>query len=198
MNRLEESLRRVFSDLSDLNRPSALVGGLAVSARTEPRFTRDVDVAVAVRDDTDAEQLIHALQERGYRAFGLVEQAATSRLAAIRLEKAVEANDQGGDVVDLLFASSGIESEIVTAADNVEILPGVRVPVATTGHLIALKVLSQDDEKRPLDRADLLALLGVATKDDLAAARAALALIEKRGYSRGKPLLTDFERLAKR
>lgn len=198
MNRLEESLRRVFSDLSDLNRPSALVGGLAVSARTEPRFTRDVDVAVAVRDDTDAEQLIHALQERGYRAFGLVEQAATSRLAAIRLEKAVEANDQGGDVVDLLFASSGIESEIVTAADNVEILPGVRVPVATTGHLIALKVLSQDDEKRPLDRADLLALLGVATKDDLAAARAALALIEKRGYSRGKPLLTDLERLAKR
>lgn len=198
MNRLEESLRRVFSDLSDLNRPSALVGGLAVSARTEPRFTRDVDVAVAVRDDTDAEQLIHALQERGYRAFGLVEQAATSRLAAIRLEKAVEANDQGGDVVDLLFASSGIESEIVTAADNVEILPGVRVPVATTGHLIALKVLSQDDEKRPLDRADLLALLGVATKDDLAAARAALALIEKRGYARGKPLLTDLERLAKR
>lgn len=198
MNRLEESLRRVFSDLSDLNRSSALVGGLAVSARTEPRFTRDVDVAVAVQDDTDAEQLIHALQERGYRAFGLVEQAATSRLAAIRLEKAVEANDQGGDVVDLLFASSGIESEIVTAADNVEILPGVRVPVATTGHLIALKVLSQDDEKRPLDRADLLALLGVATKDDLAAARAALALIEKRGYARGKPLLTDLERLAKR
>lgn len=198
MNRLEESLRRVFSDLSDLNRSSALVGGLAVSARTEPRFTRDVDVAVAVRDDTDAEQLIHALQERGYRAFGLVEQAATSRLAAIRLEKAVEANDQGGDVVDLLFASSGIESEIVTAADIVEILPGIRVPVATTGHLIALKVLSQDDEKRPLDRADLLALLAVATKDDLATARAALALIEKRGYARGKPLLTDLERLAKR
>jgi hypothetical protein len=198
VNRLEESLRRVFSDLSDLNRSSALVGGLAVSARTEPRFTRDVDVAVAVQDDTDAEQLIHALQERGYRAFGLVEQAATSRLAAIRLEKAVEANDRGGDVVDLLFASSGIESEIVTAADNVEILPGVRVPVATAGHLIALKVLSQDDEKRPLDRADLLALLGVATKDDLAAARAALALIEKRGYARGKPLLTDLERLAKR
>jgi hypothetical protein len=197
VNRLEQSLKRVFSDLSDLNRSSALVGGLAVSARTAPRFTRDVDVAVAVRDDADAERLIHAMQERGYRAFGLVEQAATSRLAAIRLEKAVEANDRVGDVVDLLFASSGIESEIVTAADNVEILPGVRVPVATTGHLIALKVLSQD-EKRPMDRADLLALLAVATRDDLAAARAALALIEERGYARGKALLTEFDELSKR
>lgn len=187
----------MFSDLSDLNRSSALVGGLAVSARTEPRFTRDVDVAVAVQDDTDAEQLIHTLQERGYRAFGLVEQAATSRLAAIRLEKAVEANDQGGDVVDLLFASSGIEREIAAAADLLDILPGVRLPVATTGHLIALKVLSRDDERRPLDRADLLALFEVATDADLAAARAALSLIEERGFARGKSLLTELERLAK-
>jgi len=49
-----------------------------------------------------------------------------------------------------------------------------------------------------VDRADLLALLAVATKDNLAAARAALALIEKRGYARGKSPLTGFERLAKR
>lgn len=198
MNRLEESLRRIFGDLSSLGRHGALVGGLAVSVRTEPRFTRDVDVAVVVSDDADAERLIHAMQERGYRAFGLVEQAATSRLAAIRLENAVEANGRGGDVVDLLFASSGIEAEIVTAADSVEILPGVRIPVATTGHLIALKVLSHDDKKRPIDRADLLALLAVATGDDLATARGALALIEERGYARGKSLLTEFDRLADR
>lgn len=198
MNRLEESLRRVFGDLSDLKRPGALVGGLAVSARTEPRFTRDVDVAVVVRDDADAEQLIHALQERGYRTFGLVEQAATSRLAAIRLEGPGAKGDRRGDVVDLLFASSGIESEVVTAADDVEILPGLVTPVATTGHLIALKVLSRDDEKRPLDRADILALLEVATEVDLATARAALSLIEERGYARGKSLLTELERLTKR
>ncbi len=31
---------------------AALVGGVAVSVRTEPRFTRDVDLAVAVPDDS--------------------------------------------------------------------------------------------------------------------------------------------------
>jgi hypothetical protein len=49
-----------------------------------------------------------------------------------------------------------------------------------------------------MDRADLLALLAVATRDDLAAARAALALIEERGYARGKALLTEFDELSKR
>jgi hypothetical protein len=198
VNRLEESLRRIFGDLSDMGRSGALVGGLAVSARTEPRFTRDVDVAVVVRDDADAERLIHALQQRGYRSFGLVEQAATTRLAAIRLECSEARGIPEGDVVDLLFASSGIEPEIVIAADDMEILPGVCVRVASIGHLIALKVLSRDDEKRPLDHADLLALLAVATQDDLATARAALTLIEERGYARGKLLLVEFERLAKR
>ena len=34
---------------------TALVGGIAVSTRTEPRFTRDLDFAVAVADDAAAE-----------------------------------------------------------------------------------------------------------------------------------------------
>jgi len=163
VNRLEESLRGIFGDLSDMERSGALVGGLAVSVRTEPRFTRDVDVAVVVRDDSDAERLIHALLQHGYRSFGLVEQEATSRLAAIRLERPDATGALAGDVVDLLFASSGIEPEIVSAADVMEVFPELRLPVASTGHLLALKVLSRDDEKRPLDRADILALLETAT-----------------------------------
>lgn len=198
MNRLEESLRGIFGDLSDMERSGALVGGLAVSVRTEPRFTRDVDVAVVVRDDSDAERLIHALLQHGYRSFGLVEQEATSRLAAIRLERPDATGALAGDVVDLLFASSGIEPEIVSAADVMEVFPELRLPVASTGHLLALKVLSRDDEKRPLDRADILALLETATEDDLAEARTALALIEKRGYARGKSLLREFESLVTR
>jgi predicted nucleotidyltransferase len=198
VNRLEESLRRIFGDLSDLEHSGALVGGLAVSVRTEPRFTRDVDVAVVVRDDSDAESLIHALQQRGYRTFGLVEQEATSRLAAIRLERPGATGTPAGDVVDLLFASSGIEAEIVSAADVMEVFPDLRLPVASTGHLLALKILSRDDEKRPLDRADILALLETATEDDLVTARNALALIEQRGYARGKSLSKEFEQLAKR
>jgi hypothetical protein len=100
-----------------------------------------------------------------------------------------------GDVVDLLFASSGIEAEIVRAADVMEVFPEIKLPVASTGHLLALKVLSRDDAKRPMDRADILALLQTASKEDLAAARSALTLIEQRGYARGKSLLKEFEDL---
>ncbi len=61
---LEHALLAVASDLTALGRQFALVGGLAVSARAEVRFTRDVDLAVAVVDDADAEQLVHLLTNR--------------------------------------------------------------------------------------------------------------------------------------
>jgi hypothetical protein len=114
------------------------VGGLAVGVRTEPRFTRDADVAVSVADDGDAEGLIRELQASGYQIVSLVEQEATRRLATVRLIPPGER--ERGVVVDLLFASSGIEPEVVKAADPVEVMAGLRVPVAQTGHLIALKV----------------------------------------------------------
>lgn len=48
MNAVESTLRRVAKDLTGLRQRWALVGGFAVSARSEPRFTRDVDIVVAV------------------------------------------------------------------------------------------------------------------------------------------------------
>jgi hypothetical protein len=42
----EAALRRIVNDLRDLHREFALVGGLAPSARTEPRLTRGADLAV--------------------------------------------------------------------------------------------------------------------------------------------------------
>lgn len=44
LSRLEAVLRRAAGDLGDLGRGWALVGALAVSARAEPRFTRDIDL----------------------------------------------------------------------------------------------------------------------------------------------------------
>lgn len=55
MTPLLEALRAIARDLDREGARWALVGGLAVSARTEPRFTRDLDVAVAVPDDGAAE-----------------------------------------------------------------------------------------------------------------------------------------------
>jgi hypothetical protein len=50
-------LKRIADELGRMRRPFALVGGLAISVRGEVRFTRDVDIAVAVRDDADTEAL---------------------------------------------------------------------------------------------------------------------------------------------
>jgi hypothetical protein len=92
-------------------------------------------------------------------------------------------------VVDLLFASSGIEQEIAGAAELIEIVPGLVLPVASTGHLIALKLLARDDELRPRDAADLRGLVDVALPEDMDLAAQAVELISARGFDRGRDLL---------
>lgn len=192
MTALETALRQICTDLTETRSSFALVGGLAVSARTEPRFTRDADIAVAVDSDAEAEALIHSLRVAGYGIEAIVEQEAVGRLATARLTRSQE---PAPPVIDLLFASSGIEAEIVAEADEIELLSQLPVRVATTGHLIALKVLARDDVTRPQDISDLRALLGVASTGDVTRARAALTLIAKRGYHRGRDLEAELENL---
>ena len=189
---LHAALRRIAADLRDAGVSFAVVGGLAVSARTEPRFTRDADLAVAVASDGEAEALIWYLGAHDYRIGAIVEQEAVGRLATVRLTRASEKKTP---VIDLLFASSGIEPEIVAEAEPIELMSGVTVGVARIGHLLALKVLARDDVRRPLDLADLRALLQVASDVELARARDALTLITARGYHRGRSLMTEFDDL---
>jgi len=167
------------------------VGGLAVSVRTEPRLTRDADLVVHVSGDDDAEQLVRTLQTRGWRVVAALEQEATRRLATVRLTApGAPAHDA---VIDLLFASSGIEEEIVASADLTDVVPGLAVPVARIGHLIALKVLARDDRTRPQDRVDLAGLLAHANAPAVDEARQALALVTQRGFHRGRDLVTALQ-----
>jgi predicted nucleotidyltransferase len=188
---LETTLRRVAADLASSDRPWALIGGLAIAVRAEPRTTRDVDLAVAVSGDQEAEALVYTLQSLGYTARTIIEQQATGRLATVRFKPPIAELDCA--IVDLLFASSGIEREIVEAAEESELAPGLSVPVARIGHLLALKVLSRDDRRRPQDWDDLRALLREADEADMEQARESLRLIEERGFHRGKRLLESFE-----
>jgi predicted nucleotidyltransferase len=176
--------------LSKQGREWSLAGGLAVSARTQPRFTRDVDLTVLVDDDAQAEATVRALRDAGYQVLATVEQEATRRLATARLLPPGERPE--GVIVDLLFFSSGIEPEIVRAAERVEIVPGLQILLPRIGHLIAVKVLARDDRHRPQDLADLRALLDVATDQDLELARTALELIKERGCHRNKDLKEEW------
>ena len=166
-----------------------------MSARTEPRLTRDADLAVLVTGDPDAEALVRDLQGRGWRVVAAIEQEVAGRLATVRLALAGE--DVRGAVVDLLFASSGIEPEIVTAAEPIEAVPGFGVPVARLGHLIALKVLARDDRTRPYDRVDLAALLARADAAALDEAWESLTLVMRRGFHRGRDLLAALDAAVK-
>lgn len=167
----------------------ALVGGFAVSVRAEPRFTRDVDLMVAVDDDTAAEAMVRLLLDEGHTVVANVEQEAVGRLATSRIRLA------GGELVDLLFASSGIEHEVVSGAEVMEVLPGLEIPVARVGHLIALKLLARDDLVRPQDVGDLRALIGVASPSELERAGESVALIEARGFARGRDLVGNLRAL---
>jgi hypothetical protein len=188
---LGEALGRITAQLDEAGLRYALVGGLAVSAVAEPRLTRDVGLAVSVSGDAGAERTIATLVTFGYRVQSLVEQTRVTRLATARLLPP----DETQLVVDLLFASSGIEPEIVRAAKRLEILSGVRAPVAAIGHLLAMKLLSRDDRDRPQDADDLLALLAVASPVERRRAVAAIALIERRGFARGRDLRAAWDLL---
>jgi hypothetical protein len=186
----EQTLTRLAADLDATGVQWAIVGGLAVSARSQPRTTRDIDVAVAAGTDSEAERAILALRRLGYQDAGeVIEQDVTGRLATMRM---VSPGDDDPGVVDLIFASTGIEPEIVAAASSIEILPGVTVRVASLGHLLAMKVLAG----RAQDVADFASLFNHASATDLEAARQALRLVTNRGTHREKDLLADFGRLS--
>jgi hypothetical protein len=129
---------------------------------------------------------VRSLLADKYRLLASIEQEETGRLATVRLGSPPAVS--GDVVVDLLFASSGIEPEIVRASEMTEIVSGLNLPIATTGHLIALKLLARDDQTRPQDLGDLRALRAIATSEDWKTAREAVQLISARGFSRGRDL----------
>lgn len=190
MNPLWPALRRIVADLTAERVRCALVGGIATGARTEPRFTRDVDLAVAVADDSEAERLARALLARGYRVLMHLEQEATGRLATIRLLPPPEVGSDA--IVDLLFASCGIESEVVAAAEPLALTADLTVPVAGRAHLIAMKTLSRS-ARRQQDSVDLARLIEGADAAELGRARAAMRLIVDRGSARGRDLVAEFD-----
>jgi hypothetical protein len=182
VSKLVQTLRALL-DVFPTDRTFAVVGGLAVSARTEPRFTRDLDLAIAVENDAEAESVVFGLQGGGFTVVATIEHATMHRLATVRLRQHPRA-----PFVDLLFASCGVEPEIASAASPLQLL-GVTVPVATVGHLIAMKLISRDPKRRPRDQQDLVELARVADVLEWRRAEASVVLIQQRGFSRGRDLV---------
>lgn len=188
-------LSRVASDLRGAGQPFALVGALAVAVRAEERHTKDIDFAVAVPDEQAALLVLrHLVGTKNYelvKRWGPPDSEALSGVA-------LRPPGHVGDVVlvDLLFSTCGVEREVVSRAETIEVLPGVQMRVATLGDLLAMKTLSLDDARRPRDRGDIAGLLRVATVADVDVAKDALSRMQERGFgwNVGKDeLLTELE-----
>lgn len=131
--------------------PFALIGGLAVSARTEPRFTRDVDLAVAI-DAKSVDELGRNLMARGFVVDSVLTEESTGEVATLRLF--------AGQVrVDLLLAVTGLEGEACARAERLEVFPNVWVPVVTLPYLLLFKLVAMQHRRRRQDEVDVEVLL---------------------------------------
>jgi hypothetical protein len=124
--------------------------------------------------------------------------AATRLLTALRLTAdALDERHQPWALVGGLAISvgvePGIEPEICRDAERLEVAPGLVVPVAQAGHLVAMKILAHAPD-RPQDGVDLRALIDRLTPGELQRARAAVSRIEQAGANRAKRLLPELER----
>jgi len=169
----------------------ALVGGVAVGVWGEERFTKDLDFALAVKTDKDAEKLVKAMVDKGFRIETVLEHKPSDSIALVIFSSPT--SDKIPYRVDLIFMQTGIEKEVVENSVVFKVDKKSELRVASVGHLIALKVLSMDDKKRPQDRLDIANLLKVADKNDLETAKKALDLITKREFNQKKDLLQRFK-----
>lgn len=76
---LLDSVFRALTVASEEGCDAALVGGLAVSVRTEPRVTRDADIVVSVDPDVDAETLVGRFVRGGYHLGALFGQSGVEQ-----------------------------------------------------------------------------------------------------------------------
>jgi hypothetical protein len=191
---LTAALQRLDADLGVAGGSWALIGGLAVAARATPaHVTSRVVVAVADSIDEGAAAIGKSLADRGYRSVPV---SGRSEAAGPRIVHLISPAPQRRTVfVDLLFTVSGIEPELVAAADRITVL-GRQIPVAKLGHLLALKLLA----KRPQDQMDGARLILAASEREIRRAREALDLIDARGFARneGRDLQAELARWIER
>lgn len=116
----------------------------------------EIEAVVAIPEIERREALLSFLRSRDYseRSSG----AGDSSVAHL-----ISPCEAGPEIpVDLHFASLGVESELVTEAERLEVVSGAVVPVARTSHLLATNLGSGRDS----DRYAALVLKEFAEKGD--------------------------------
>ena len=187
---LLQALSEAVEYLEEFGLSYAVVGAIAVGARSEPRFTRDVDLAVSVDSDEHSEKFISFLISKDYELRELFQQKSSGEIITCRMAP----RNQAGIMIDFLFKTSGIEPEIVREAEIFEVSPGQHLSVAKLGHLVAMKILSRR-ANRPQDEIDLKHLINIIDSTELELARKSIALITTRKKNENRDLESELAEL---
>lgn len=127
---------------------SALIGGLAVSLRGQPRMTVDVDLVI-LADVEQALQLVRELSSTPFEPlFGGVEDVVSSSFILPLRHRTT------GIRVDLAIGMSGFERQAVGRATPITI-GAIRVPVVSLEDLLVMKAIAG----RPQDDQDIRGLI---------------------------------------
>lgn len=156
---MNEPLRTTLADAASFLQAEgisyALIGGLAISIRGQPRMTADVDVLIAA-DIKRALALAAALPQSSFRPlFEDVEEVITRAFLLPLRHRSTNVK------VDIAIGLSGFERQAVGRAEPLE-LAGCTVPVASAEDLLIMKILAG----RPQDEQDIRGLL-IAQGDQL-------------------------------
>ncbi len=127
--------------------PHALIGGHAVNAWAEPRFTADIDLTVVAQAEAIARFRVE-LEAIGYRVTGEVGRELPSGPDFVRFARAAE-----DPPLDVQVAKTRFQEEVVRRAR----VAGDGLCIATAEDLVVLKLIA-NRVKDQLDLHNLLAL----------------------------------------
>ncbi|MBC7855244.1 MAG: hypothetical protein IAF94_17580 [Pirellulaceae bacterium] len=145
---LQQTLFDAVSLLDAERIPYALVGGLAVSLRGQPRMTADVDM-VMLADVPRSLALVQGLEGTSFRPLfdGVAEVVQKAFILPLQ-HRATHVR------LDLALGLSGFERQAVARAERLS-LAGASIAVVTAEDLLMMKVLAG----RPQDEQDIQGLM---------------------------------------
>jgi len=145
---LSQTLADIASFLASQRVDYALIGGLAVTIRGEPRSTLDVDIVVACSIDRCLE-LIDELEGSAFQPLFAGVREVVERAFILPLT-----HRKTRVKVDLALGLTGFEQNVIRNATPVD-FDGCVVPVVTSEDLVLMKMLAA----RPRDTEDVARIL---------------------------------------
>jgi hypothetical protein len=160
-----DPLRSLLRLLTEEQIPHVLIGGLAVSQLSRPRFTADIDVLAYIEDD----HRIGSLLERAVGS-GFSPRLADAEAFARRNRVLLLAHDRTGIQIDLSLGLLPFEREVIENRRLVK-AGDLLLPLPRVEDLVILKAVAH----RPVDLQDIRMLLAAHPRFDQHRVRSVVA-----------------------